>query len=74
MFTLPDNYGLPMLSAVCLAFECIMIGFLIPGGARKKVFNKKFLKDNFDEVHFRATEEDVSGQMGYPDMGSGMFS
>jgi len=44
----PENYGLPLLSAVCLSFECLMIGFLVPGRARGQVFTKQFLKDNFD--------------------------
>lgn len=50
-----------MLSAVILAFECIIIGFVVPGRIRGKVFTKEFLKHNFDEIHYDNTKEDVSG-------------
>lgn len=60
-FLLPANYGIPMLSAVLLGFECIMIGFLFPGRVRGKVFTKDFLKANFAEIHHDSTEkEDVT--------------
>jgi glutathione S-transferase len=74
-FTFPSNYGIPLLSATLLSFECIVTGFAIPGRARGKVFNKDFMKANFDEVHFEHTQkEDITTQDGYPDMGSGRFS
>lgn len=75
MITLPSNYGLPMLSAIVLAFECVLTGFFVAGRARSKVFTKEFLKTNFDQIHFSELDkEDISGQMGYPDMGSGRYS
>ena len=74
-FAFPSNYGLPLLSAAVLAFECLLTGFIIAGGARGKVFTKEFLKQNFAEIHFENTrKEDVATQGGYPDMGSGRFS
>ena len=63
-----------MLSAVILAFECIIIGFVVPGRIRGKVFTKEFLKHNFNEIHYLNTKEDVHDQKGYPDMGSGFYS
>ena len=47
-FVLPSNYGIPLLSAAILAFECILTGFVIPGRARSKVFTKEFMKSNFE--------------------------
>ncbi len=62
-----------MLIDVLLALEIIMIGFIIPHGARKKVFTEKFLKDNFGKEHTEAFGEDIKGE-GYPDMGSGLYA
>jgi len=38
----PELYGYSMLSAVVLAFECILIGFFVPGRIRGKVSQKNF--------------------------------
>lgn len=74
-FAFPSNYGLPLLSATLLAFECLITGFAVAGRARSKVFTPEFLKSNFAEEHFESTrKEDVSQQGGYPDMGSGRYS
>jgi hypothetical protein len=40
LITLPDTYGYVMLVTVCIGLELIIIGFVIPQGARKKVFTK----------------------------------
>ena len=36
--SIPNDYGYVLLIAVLIAFEIIVIGFLIPMGARKKSF------------------------------------
>ncbi len=46
-----------MLVCVLIAFEILIIGFLIPMGARKKVFTEQFMKDNFGKEHMEAFGE-----------------
>jgi hypothetical protein len=41
------EFGYALITAVLVGFECILIGFLFAGRVRGKVFNKKFLTDNF---------------------------
>lgn len=46
---LPDTYGYVLLICVIIAFELLVIGFLIPMGARKKAFTEEFMKENFGQ-------------------------
>lgn len=45
---LPDDFGYVLLIDVLIAMEIIIIGFVIPQGARKKVFTEKFMKEHFE--------------------------
>ena len=40
------DYGYVILSAIAVAFECLLIGFFVAGRARSKVFTKDFLEAN----------------------------
>lgn len=51
---IPDEFGYVLLIDVLIAVEIIMIGFIIPHGARKKVFTEKFMKENFERDHMQA--------------------
>lgn len=41
------EFGYTLITAVAVAFEVILIGFLFPGRFRAKVFNEKFMKEHF---------------------------
>jgi len=43
IFNIDPEFGYALITAVLVGFECVLIGFLFPGRARAKVFNKKFL-------------------------------
>ncbi len=51
---LPDTYGYVLLICVIIGFELLLIGFLIPGSARRKTFTESFMKDNFGQAHREA--------------------
>ena len=70
---LADEYGYVLLVCVLIAFEIIVIGFLIPSFARKKTFTEEWMKENFGQEHREALNDDIKGQ-GYPDMGNGIYS
>ena len=55
--TLPEDYGYVLLTALTLAFECTMIGFVIGGGSRK-LFNQNWMDANFGKDHKEAFGED----------------
>ena len=43
--------------------------------ARKKAFTKEFLNKKFDKKHRESyPDQDISGQLGFPDVGSGRYS
>ena len=44
---LPDTFGYVLLIDALIAFQIIIIGFVVPMGSRKKVFTEEFLRDNF---------------------------
>lgn len=48
---LTSQFGWVFLTAVVLAFECLLIGMLFAGGARRKVFTEEFMKRNFEREH-----------------------
>lgn len=70
---LPDEFGYVLLIDVLIALEIIIIGFVIPQGARKKVFTEQFMKEHFETEHMQAFNEPIKDQ-GYPDMGNGRYS
>ena len=44
---LTSHFGWVLLTAAVLAMECVLIGMLLAGGARRKVFTEEFMKRNF---------------------------
>lgn len=70
---LTSHFGWVLLAAAALAMECVLIGMLLAGSARRKTFTEDFLKRNFEQEHTAATGEPISAG-GYPDMGSGWYS
>ena len=71
-WTLPSTFGWVIIAGVLIGLEIILIGFVIPGGARK-VFTKEFMEEHFGEEHKNATGKDIE-KGGAPDMGSGRYS
>ncbi|KRX05344.1 hypothetical protein PPERSA_00645 [Pseudocohnilembus persalinus] len=71
---IPDQYPYVIIMASILGLHCHIIGFL-GQKTRKRVFNKKFMVKNFQEIHEKeiGKNEKLPGQ-GYPDMGSGFYS
>ena len=77
--TLPETYPLVVALAVFIAFECIMVGFIVAGGARRNVFTRQWMEDNFGKEYMTAEGlgegrkvDDLKG--GYPDHGNGYYS
>jgi len=71
-FTLPSTYGWVIIVGALIALEIILIGLIIPSGARQ-VFTKEFLEEHFGEEHRKATGKDIE-KGGAPDMGSGRYA
>ena len=71
-WTLPSTFGWVIIAGVLIGLEIILIGFVIPGGARK-VFTKEFMEEHFGEEHKNATGKEIE-KGGAPDMGSGRYS
>lgn len=55
---LPDTFGYVIIAGVLIGLQIILVGFLIPGGARK-VFTKEFMEQHFGEEHKNATGKDI---------------
>jgi len=72
--SVPQAYGYVIIVAAILALEILFIGFLYPGAARRKVFSKEFIKNNFSELHQKEVGGEIDNLLGYPDMGSGFYS
>ena len=76
--TLPEEYPYVILVAGIIAFEVILVGFLGPGLARGKIFNKQFMEENFGRMIMddpnmqQADTRNLKG--GYPDTGSGVYA
>lgn len=51
IFMVEEHFQLALLTAVIYSFEMILVGFLLPGRIRTKVFTKEFLQSNFGEEH-----------------------
>lgn len=50
-----------------ISLHILTVGFSVMN-ERKKAFNKEFLKTNFGEEHKKATGQDISSTLGYPDV------
>ena len=48
---IPEHYGQVLLVIVMIAMECQLTAYFIIPPARAKVFNKKFMMENFGEEH-----------------------
>ena len=44
------EFGYALITAVLVGFECVLIGFFFPGRLRSKVFNKKYLEENYSKT------------------------
>ena len=62
-----------LLSAISMAIQCFVIGFVLPYRARMQLFTQRFLDTHFGEEYFKVTKGKIS-KGGYPDMGSGRYS
>eukprot|EP01017_Pseudomicrothorax_dubius_P051011 TRINITY_DN9747_c0_g1_i1.p1 TRINITY_DN9747_c0_g1~~TRINITY_DN9747_c0_g1_i1.p1 ORF type:complete len:161 (+),score=35.82 TRINITY_DN9747_c0_g1_i1:122-604(+) len=68
-----NKYGLVVLTATAIGAECIFTGYGAVGRVRNKVFSKKFMEENFKEIHTREVGSELP-PLGYPDMGNGRYS
>src|SRR5688572_15147260 len=66
------EHGYLFISILVLALEMFVFA-LLAERIRKQVFNKKFMEDNFGDLHFRETRRSIPS-LGYPDMGYGRYS
>ena len=71
--TLPENYGLVLLSSAVIALQCYFVGFTVAQSKRREYFTQEFLQENFGEEHKKQFGTTVP-QQGYPDHGSGRYS
>lgn len=72
-YTLPQEFGWVLLSAVVMGLSCLMIGFIFAGGPRGKIFSEQYMKENFGAEHQRVTGQEIK-KGGYPDTGSGFYT
>lgn len=70
---LDSSIGFPVLSIAAISIQCLLVGFIASMGNRKKMFNRKFLEENFGEEHWKAFGQRIQ-PFGYPDMGNGRYS
>mmetsp|Transcript_6084 Transcript_6084/g.6692 ORF Transcript_6084/g.6692 Transcript_6084/m.6692 type:complete len:178 (+) Transcript_6084:20-553(+) len=70
---LTSDHAVLLLAIAAICFECVMIGFVVVGRARTKVFTEEFMNTHFHETHFTHTHETIK-KGGYPDMGNGRYS
>ncbi|KAL4500334.1 hypothetical protein ABPG72_003285 [Tetrahymena utriculariae] len=66
-------YGLVVISALTLCFQCAVYGYFLVGRYRSKIFNKSFLEAEFGQLHRDVTQRSIEAG-GYPDMGSGVYA
>ena len=72
---IPSTYNYVLWTALFIGFECLVVGFAIPGRKRSKVFNKEFLQKNFGEEHSKAfPNAPTVHKLGHPDTGYGLYS
>ena len=70
--TITSEYGLALLSAAAIAFQCLATA-VAPGKGRAKAFSQEFLNKHFGEQHKKDFGVEIT-KGGYPDMGSGRYS
>ena len=66
------EHGYLFISLLVLAIQMLICAFCA-GRIRNQVFTKKFMEDNFGEIHFRETRNSTPIG-GFPDMGCGRYS
>lgn len=49
--TLPDTYPYVLLISGLLCVECLVIGMIVPGAARHRVFNDKEVEAKVSAMH-----------------------
>ncbi|KAL4510648.1 hypothetical protein ABPG72_004802 [Tetrahymena utriculariae] len=74
IFEVEDHFQLAVLSAIIYSFQMILIGFVVPGKVRGKIFTEEFMRENFGKEHLENTGLPVDKSQGYPDMGHGRYS
>jgi len=52
---LPDEYMFVLLMAGLLCAECLVIGMVVPGLARRRLFADKRIKATVEEMHLKET-------------------
>ena len=74
LLSIAPAYGYVLITAACIAFECLLIGFIVLGSARRQVFSEAFM-EQFRDVHKREVDpQSEPNKEGYPDMGSGVYA
>ena len=71
--SIPSEYGHVLLVSVVIALQCSLIGYLVAGLKRVRLFTKAFMEKNFAEEHKKAFGKSPP-LAGNPDMGSGRYS
>ena len=71
---LPTEYPLTLLACVCLTIECFMLGPLLVGPTRLKIFNEDFMKQFKDEHQAAFGTDSEPAKGGFPDCGEGRYS
>ena len=72
--SIDDDYRWVLMVAGIVAFECIMMGFIIGGRKRRSYFSAEALANSeFAEEHKKEFKVDIPGG-GYPDHGNGFYS
>ena len=71
--TIEDDYRYVLLTATVIALHVFITGF-IAGGSRGKIFNQKFMEENFKEEHEKFYPGQPLPKGGYPDMGNGRYA
>ena len=73
--SLPKEYSIVLLMAGLLAFQCLMIGMIVPGRARTRVYRDPEVKKKIEALHTQKIGKDPRNvRDGYPDHGNGRFS
>ena len=80
--TLPDQYPYVLGLACLIGFECLLVGFIVVGFKRSKVFTKAWLEETFGRHHYeeltKAGHPEANSvgpaKGGYPDCGNGVYS
>ena len=70
-----NDYGYVLLTAMWIAFQCYMTGFLVVEVKRAKTYTQEYMEKNFLDEHKKAFPNDKTvPKFGYPDMGCGWYS